>query len=376
MSTGDLRRLKIGHVVHQLGIGGLERIVVTLMEGVDQREFTSSVYGIAGGGELMREMESKGFEVRVLAKGAGLAPLIPFRLASLFKKDHVDVVHCHNFGAFAYGAVAGRMAGVRGIVYTAHGPVFPSRPRQAFFQRLPLADRVVTVSEFLRRGAVEETGLDPSRVITIRNGIDYSRYAKKDPSISTAKRVEIGAKERDVVIGVVARLSPEKDHHTLIEAFARVVGGRPESRLVVVGDGELMPSLRERCAALGIERSVIFLGSRTDVPDLLATFDVFAISSREEGLGITILEAMAAGVPVIATSVGGIPEIIEHGVAGITVPPGDPSVFADAIEWVLSHKAAAEEMAAKARDRIRDGFGIDRMIEAYEDLYRSRSTDE
>jgi sugar transferase (PEP-CTERM/EpsH1 system associated) len=372
MDRGGRNRVKIGHVVHRLGIGGLERIVVTLMEGVDQRDFASCVYALAGGGELMREMAAKGYETRAMSKGPGVSPLIPFRLANLFKRDGVDVVHCHNFGGFTYGALAGRLAGVRRIIYTAHGPVFPSRPRQALFQRMPLVDWVVTVSEYLHRGAVEEAGLDPSKVTTIRNGVDCTRYAKKDPAVSRAKRLEIGAKETDVVIGVVARLSPEKDHFTLIEAFSRVAARRSESRLVVAGDGELMSALRERCAALGIERSVLFLGDRTDIPELLGVFDLFALSSKEEGLGITILEAMSAGVPVVATSVGGIPEIVEHGVTGIMVPPGDAGVFADAVEWVLSHPSAAVDMAERARRWVSERFGVERMISSYESLYRNR----
>jgi sugar transferase (PEP-CTERM/EpsH1 system associated) len=376
MNADDRPRIKIGHVVHRMGIGGMERVVATLVEGVDKKEFTSSVYALAGGGDLMRELEEKGYGTRILAKGPGFDPFLPLRLARLFRQDGIDIVHCHNFGAFAYGALGARMARVRGVVYTAHGPVFPSRGRQAFFQRLPLADRVVTVSEYLRRGAVEEGGLDPSKVVTIRNGVDYGKYAKGDTSKAGERRREIGAGDSEAVIGVVARLSPEKDHATLLKAFASVCAGRSGVRLVVVGDGELMPQLKEMCRALRIEECTVFLGERTDVADLLGALDVFVLSSKDEGLGITLLEAMAAGVPVVATSVGGVPEIVEHGVTGIMVPSGDDAVLADAIAWVLGHRETAAEMALRAGDRVAERFTIDRMIESYESLYRKKQSNE
>ena len=370
MEGEGLNRIKIGHVVHGLGIGGMERVVVTLMEGVDQGEFSSSVYCLAGGGELMVEMQGKGYEARALAKKPGVSLLLPWRLAKLFKRDGVDVVHCHNFGGLTYGATGGRLARVRGVIYTAHGPEFPCQRRHALFQRLPLVDRVVTVSDFIRRGAVEEVGLDPSKVTTIRNGVDVARFTPRDAGAAQKKRLEIGVGESDVLIGVVARLTPEKDHATLLDAFSRVVARRPMAKLIVVGDGELMETLREKAARLGVEHSVIFLGNRKDVADLLHILDVFALSSKEEGLGITLLEAMASGVPVVATSVGGIPEIVEHGVTGVLVPPGDGAVLADAIEWVLSHPEATRPMVAAARRRVEESFSLKRMIAEYEALYR------
>jgi glycosyltransferase involved in cell wall biosynthesis len=353
-----------------MGIGGLERIVVTLMEGINREEFSSLVYCLSLGGELMVEMRAKGYQARAMGKGPGISLALPLRLAKLFKRDGVDIVHCHNFGAFTYGAIGGRMAGVRGVIYTAHGPDFPYRRRQAFFERLPLADRVVAVSDFVRRGAVEKAGLDPSKVTTISNGVDVGRFSRGDAGGAKRKRIEIGVGESDVLIGVVARLTPEKDHATLLEAFSRVLTGRPPAKLIVVGDGELMGRLREHTARLGLESSVLFLGNRTDVPELLHVLDVFALSSKEEGLGITLLEAMASGVPIVATSVGGIPEIVEHGVTGVLVPPGDEAVLADAIEWVLSHPETIEPMVAAARRRVEEKYSLERMISEYEALYR------
>jgi glycosyltransferase involved in cell wall biosynthesis len=352
-----------------MGIGGLERIVAALMEGADRSIFSSGVYCLEGGGELMTEMLDKGHAAKALGKGAGVNLLLPWRLAKHLRADGVDVVHCHNFGAFAYGAVAGRLARVRGVLYTAHGPEFPSLRRQAVLERLPLADRVVAVSDYIRRSAIERAGIDPGRVTTIRNGVDIRRFAPSTTDAAMKKRLEIGVGESDALIGVVARLSAEKDHATLIAAFARVAAGRPKSRLIVVGDGELMGELKGQTGRLGLDGSVLFLGKRTDVTDLLRMFDVFALSSKEEGLGITILEAMASGVPVVATCAGGIPEIVEHGVTGVLVPPGDEVVLGDAIEWVLSHPEAVAAMAAAARRRVEEQFSLDRMVAAYERLY-------
>ncbi|UCG50630.1 MAG: glycosyltransferase [Candidatus Latescibacterota bacterium] len=360
---------RIGHVVQNLGIGGLERIVVSLIDNVDPDRFLSSVYCLEDGGELMADVLQKGHEATALGKKPGIDFRLPFRLARMFRRSGLDIVHCHNFGGLFYGSIAGSLTRNASVVYTAHGPVFPHRRRHAWFQRLPIVDRVITVSDFVRRSAINEAGLRTDKVITIANGIDVASLASCVAPETARHKANMGFGVDDPVIGLVARLSPEKNHTTLIEAFGRVVQEIDTARLVLVGAGELREKLRDQVRQMGLADSVKFIGEQKDIGAILSVFDVFALPSKEEGLGITLLEAMAVGVPVVATRVGGIPEIVEDGVTGKMVPPGDPAKLAEAILWVLKNPGEAMAMTEKARDLVTQRFGIEQMTAKYEEVY-------
>ncbi len=369
MNEPAKRRINVGHIVHSLSIGGMERIVVTLMGGVDRRRFASSVYCLQRGGEHIGPLRRDGFKTLEFDKKPGINYSLPVRLARVLKKDNIDIVHCHNFGGLFYGLIGARMGNVPCVVYTAHGPGFPHKWRQSWFQRLAFTDRVIAVSDHVRRDAVEKAGLKEDVVTTIPNGVDLTLYRRPSDDAIQKKKAELGLEGFGPVIGTVARLSPEKDHATLIEAFSRLASIHTKARLVLVGDGEMMGELKERATRLGIGLRVDFLGSRSDVTELLPVFDVFALASKEEGLGITIIEAMAEGVPVVGTNVGGIPEIITDGETGVLVPPGTPDKLAEAIDKLLSNPVEAARLAAAARNTVEIRYDMCRMIEGYENVY-------
>jgi glycosyltransferase involved in cell wall biosynthesis len=309
-----------------------------------------------------------GFEVTTMNKTPGLSYSLPFRLAGLFRQDRVDLVHCHNFGSLVYGAIGGRLAGVGGVLYTAHGPEMPYGSRKAVFQRLPLVDRIITVSDYVRDSAINKAGLSPSRVTTIHNGVDVGRYSRI-ASTREQVRTQLGLTSDEPLLGVVARLTPEKDHDTLLQSLVLVRNDFDNVKLAIAGEGELMDALKKKVEHLGLSRSVWFLGNRGDVPELLQAMDLFVLSSRQEGLGITLLEAMAVGLPVVATNTGGIPEIVISGETGLLVPPEDASRFAEAVKWMLSHRDDGKEMGLRGQKRALQQFGVERMVEQYEAVY-------
>jgi glycosyltransferase involved in cell wall biosynthesis len=267
-------------------------------------------------------------------------------LAGILRRLRPRVAHVMD--VWPQAVVAARLARVPRVLVTHHTPELPRRDNLAgrAWQRLGWALRpeVIYTSEADRR----RDGRRPSHVIAL--GIDLDRFDGAQPALRS---------ERPLV-GNVARLAPQKDHRTLIEA-ARLV---PEADFVVAGDGELRKKLEREAGP-----RVRFLGARDDVPELLASLDVFAFPSLFEGLCLAVIEAQAAGVPVVATPVGGIRETVVDGETGLLVPTRDPAALAAAIRRLLEDRGAAEAMAAEARRRVRERFSVERMVEATLRLY-------
>jgi len=365
------RRIRIAQVLWSLDIGGLERVVVDLVRGLDRDRFSNVVYCLEREGTWADDVRPACERVVSLDKPPGRSYGLPLRIARMLNRDRVDVVHTHNFGPLLYGGLAARLARVRGVVHTLHGAEASERKEHRTFQRLRLFDRMVAVSNDVKRVAVESGGVDPSRITTVYNGIDVSKYpAAGGRSAEVRRRLGMG-EER--IVGVVARLTPEKDYPTLLDAFRLLVDSHPACRLVVVGDGDLRGALVSKSRSLGIEDRVTFLGSRSDVPELLTAFDVVVLPSRVEGLGITLLEAMAAGLPTVGARAGGIPEVVVEGETGLLVDPGDAPGFAGAIARLLDDPELAIAMGRNGRARVEGRFGLDGMIRSYEAIYEGIS---
>jgi sugar transferase (PEP-CTERM/EpsH1 system associated) len=355
-------RAGIAQIVVNLDVGGLERVVISLIEKLDPEKYRNVLFCLGDGGSLVEEVTARGVSVYPLHKRDGVDYPLFIRLARLLRREKIDIVHCHNSGPLVYGTVAARLARAAGVVYTAHGRYSSSRLGKVMFRRGGLVDRVVCVSEDARQIAIEKGGLAPSRVETLINGVDMDRFADRG---EPPPELPVGKPS----IGIVARLTAVKDHQNLFRAFAGLLPSYPEARLFVVGDGELRAELENDVKGLGISANVNFLGNRSDVPHLLAGFDLFVLSSYSEGLSITLLEAMAAGLPIVATDVGGNPEVVEHGITGKIVPVRDPGALTDAFKWMIEHPAEAGKMGERGHDRVQRDFSISAMIGGYERIY-------
>lgn len=366
----DNATTRIAHVVTSLEVGGLERVVVDLIRHLDPRRFESVVYCLVTDGALAAEIREVARGIFVMHKRPGRAFTLPLRLAHAFRTRGVDIVHAHNFGPLLYGSVAGRLAGNRPVVYTLHGPEAALRRDYRRLDRFGLVDRVVAVSDHVREVVLDTTRIDPARVSTIHNGIDVGAYSGGGGGVRERMRESLGLGPGQHAVGVVARLTHEKAHDRLLDAFAAVAGEREDVRLFLVGDGPLRSALEAKSRALGIAPLVSFLGTRGDVSALLRAFDLFVLPSRIEGLGITLLEAMAAGLGVVASAVGGIPEIVD-GETGRLVPPDDAGALAGAMGWMLDHPAECAAMGGRGRARVESRFSLEAMVAGYERVYDS-----
>ncbi|WP_437484461.1 glycosyltransferase [Sorangium sp. So ce1014] len=366
---------KVAHVVLSLNVGGLERVVLRLLERTARDRFAPVVCALHEPGALAEELARLGVPLVVLARRPGLDPGLPVRLSAWLRREGIRLVHTHNPGPHLYGALAAGLAraarlpggGGPRVIHTKHGRNYPKQRRKVLVNRLAaaLTDRVVAVSDDARAVALEVERVDPAKVVTILNGVDTDVFR---PGDAGAARARLGVPASGYHVGCVARLSPEKDHATLLAAFARLREVRPDAHLSLIGDGPLRPALEQQAARLGLGGAVTFTGTRGDVAELLPAFDVFALASLTEGISLTLIEAAAAGVPIVATRVGGNPEILEEGETGLLVAPGAPETLAAALEAVAVRQDRAA-MGMRGRARVVERFGVDRMVRAYEDLY-------
>jgi sugar transferase (PEP-CTERM/EpsH1 system associated) len=358
--------LRVMHVVYSLEPGGMEFGVVKLVNGFDRRRVSSAVCATVPGGRL-RSLVAADVPVFELTRRRGNDPRLIWRLARLFRRERPNVVHTHAWGTLLEGLLAAKLAGVPLVVHGEHGTL-QLKPRQRWLQRWGWArvNQVLSVSSTLATRIAAETGFPAERVHTIRNGVDLARFCRVSRSEA---RAALGLADTDIVIGSVGRLVPVKDQATLIDAVARVARSNPDVRLLLAGDGPLRYSLEARAAVQGVGDRVTLLGHRSDVETVLNALDVFALSSTSEGLSNTILEAMASGLPVVATRVGGADELVDDGVSGLLVPPSDPIALAAALGELTGNRDKRLGMGAAARRRAESEFALSRMIGRYEDMY-------
>lgn len=371
----DRAPAKIVHVVLSLNVGGLERLVLKLLAHTDRTQYAPMVCALDEPGVLAPELRRLGIPLHVMSRGSGLNPRFAFRLASFFRREDVKLVHTHNASPQFYGAVAVQLLRARArssylprIVHTKHGRSEPENRRKVLVNRIAsaLTDRVVAVSDDIAALAVAVEHVHPGKVVTILNGVDTEEYhPTQDPRPTRAR---LGIPEGGFHVGCVARLAAVKDHGTLLKAFARLREGRPAAHLTLVGDGAERRTLEQLCARLGLTSAVTFMGERGDIAPLLAAFDVFALSSLSEGISLTLLEAAAAGLPIVATNVGGNTEVVVEGASGLLVPPADPERFAAALEEI-ARLPDRRAMGQLGRERVERRFSIERMARAYHDLY-------
>lgn len=357
---------RIAHVLSSFELGGQERVALELAAAQIRRGHDVAAVSLAPlpHGPLASELRSRGVTVHAVPKGPGFDARLVVRLAALLRSEGIDVVHTHNPQPLAYGAAAGRLAN-RTIVHTKHG-VNPARGRRLWLRRIGghLAHAYVAVSEATAGVARENRECPSGRLVVIPNGVDLDAY-RSDPAARRAVRDELGIPHDSWLFGTVGRMSVEKDHALLVRAVGPLLG--PNARLLVVGDGSEMEKVRAE--AMPYQPWVVLTGLRRDVARVLASLDVFVLSSRSEGLPLALLEAMATGLPVVATQVGGVAEVLEHGSAGLLVPPGDEASLRRSLAALMADRGAAQELGDHARDRARH-YDAKRVVDMYMALYQ------
>lgn len=360
--------MKVAHVIEAMHQGGAESLVVEHARlagpGVE-----TLVVALNRGGPSLEDARRAGARVAMLGKGGARATGL-FRLAGLLRRERVDVVNGHNPTGGLYGALAGAAAGVPVVIRTEHSIHYPGR-HSVLYPALEaastlIARRVVCVCAAVLHSHVRRLPWAAERFVTVANGISPAPHTRPRDAI----RAELGVEPADPTVLTIGSLTAQKAQHDLLEAFASVSVARPRARLLIAGDGPRRAELEARAAALGLGSRARFLGARLDAADLLVACDVFALSSTREGLSITLLEAMRAGRPCVATRVGGNPEAVADGVTGSIVPPRDPAALGAALGRLLDDRALAETMGAAGRERFAARFTAERMVRETESLYR------
>jgi len=293
-------------------------------------------------------------------------PVTMFRLAGVIRKSEIDIVHMHTSHAHTLGC-AGAALARRGKCVVSRRVDFSIR--RSFASRWKYrwkVDRYIAISNAIK-GVMVNDGVDDSRISVVHSGIEPKRFEDVEPADI---RGELGLAPDTPLIGNVAHMTDHKGQCYLIDAMPSILNKLPAAHLVIAGTGELHDELVAQVARLGIERAVSFLGFRSDVPSLVSALDVFVMSSHMEGLGTSILDAMACGVPVVGTEAGGIPEIITDGENGMLVPTRNPEMLARAVVRVLADKHLADRLAAAGRLTVGERFTVDTMVEGNLAVYR------
>lgn len=358
-SDSGRRPIRVGHVSLGLSTGGLERLLVDFARFHDRSEFEMVFVALNEAGRPADDIVKSGCEVIALqSERAGRLERLQL-LAQVLKDLRVDVVHTHNAFPHWYATAAARWARVPVVINTRHGQRFGQswKARLQYWLASLMVNRVVAVSDDAARLCCQDDHLPASKVTRIWNGIDSDKFQYRGPV------------RRPVAISV-ARLSKEKDFPTLLRAVGIVRDEIPEFKLKIVGDGAERLALEKLAAEMRLGGTVEFLGEQSRVPELLAEAGFFVSSSLTEGISLTLLEAMAVGLPVLATAVGGNPEIVVPGETGLLVPAADPRALAKGIVQLCRDSDRWDEYGASGRLRVEKHFDIRRMVRDYENLYR------
>ena len=364
------RTLRVMQVVLSLTPGGTERLVIDIVRYLSAQSVASIVCCLDGEGAWAADVKALGIPVIALHRRPGFRPSLGRTIARLARQHRVDVVHCHHYSSFVYGQLSASLWSGPPVIFTEHGRLSdapPSRKRRLVNPLIGcLPSAIYAVSDDLKTHMVAE-GFRQSQITVLHNGV----APRPQPSYSerTAARLVLGLSPDALVVGTVGRLDPVKDFETLIRGFASCARELPNSVLVIVGDGPERPSLEAAAEAAGIATRVIFTGHRQDVKDLLPAFDLFVNSSIHEGISLTILEAMAAGVAVIATDVGGNGEIVTPD-TGLLVSKRSPAHLGGALVALATDGRRRERLGAAARVRVEQWFSADRMLGQYLKTYR------
>jgi glycosyltransferase involved in cell wall biosynthesis len=369
-------KLKVVTLVDRLGTGGAERLAIQTTTRLDPERFDRTLcasrrFDVAISKQhvanALEDLRTAGVRVLGLKRTSAAQVWAWWPLYRLLRRERVDVLHTHKFGSNLWGTVIGRLARVPVIIAHEHTWSFEGKPWRRIGDREVIArgsTRFIAVSREDRRRMIEIEGIDPGDVMFLPNGIPAPA-----PATGADVRAELGITADAPVIGTVSVLRPQKALDVLLRATQALLPEFPGLKVLIAGEGDRRFALEDLTKELGIEDSVMFLGVRTDVPDVLAALDVAVSSSDFEGSPLSVMEFMEAARPIVATRVGGVPDLIEDGVHGLLVEPQDPPAFAAAVARQLSDRDAARAMGERARERRRAEFDIDVMVRRLEQLY-------
>ncbi len=361
------QKIRVMHLMLSMEVGGMENGVANILrntrDSLDNYLCCLEKIGTLGG-----MLDGSAVSIVNMSKKPGFSIPLIYKLSRLLIRNKIDILHSRCWSTLVYGYAASRIAGTPGLVHSEHG-VFNldyERRRKLYSYIVKRADRLLTVSSSLKDRIEEIVNQTDLRIKTIVNGVDTEKY-RPAPNRDYGK--QFGLKEKDVIIGSVGRLEKVKNYELFIETISRIKDKSVKG--VLVGDGPERSNLENMARALNMQDRFIFLGKREDVSEIMPLFDIYVCSSHSEGLSNTILEAMASGVPSVATRVGGNPEIVCEGETGFLVKPGDAEIMTASIMDLIADNDMLSMMKLKARDAAVKQYSLSRMVSEYEEVYKS-----
>jgi len=365
-----MKKIRVVHIVPMLSPGGAERVAVHIVKGLNRQQFEPAVISFTGrlGCDLDSLLEEAGIEVRYLNKRPGFDYRMYYRLPAVLKECRPDIVHTH-LHVLRYALPFLLLRRKVSLLHTVHNLAEREiEPVLRWLQRFALNHGIVpvAVAEEVAVSLGRLYGIQRCRVIS--NGIPTDYYARpQTPRMEW--RMREGFRDDDILFVCVARFAPQKNHALLLKAFAQGPASDPNAHLVLVGEGVLQERLEEQAESLGLTRQVHFLGLRTDIPDLLGAMDVFVLSSDYEGNPLSVMEAMASGLPIVGTAAGGVPDLVESGKQGFVVQPGSVQGLSSAMASLLRSREDRRSLGMAAARRAKESFDVSTMVQAYEELY-------
>ncbi|MBW1704401.1 MAG: glycosyltransferase, partial [Deltaproteobacteria bacterium] len=339
-----MTKIKVLHLVEDLEVGGLEKVIASIVLGLDDNRYKASVWCLSRGGQIAEELIEKGASVKILGMGNYYNPSRIITLSRLLKRERLYILHTHGYFASTFGRIAAILARVPIIITHVHSTYYGYSKRNILIERFlsVFTDKIVCVSMAVQKFVIQVEGINEKKCIVIYNGVEVQDSYETKLSVN---RKSFGISDSDIIVITVASLTAHKGHSVLIDAMHILIQKYENLKLLIVGDGPLRNDLFEYVKRLDLTRNMLFAGLRKDIFALLKLSDIFVLPSLErEGLGIAIIEAMACNLPLVGTFLGGIPEVIEENGNGFLVKPGDPEELAAATERLINDKTARTKM--------------------------------
>lgn len=359
--------LKVLHLTTDLGLAGRERIIVDLVNDLQAKNYQPSIMCLYQSGQWEDNL-NPGVTVTELHKKKKLDLSVIPQIKKYLIDNNITILHCHNPGTLLYGLLAAKWAKTPLVINTEHGFSYDLSWKSKLKDQMLYnhTDYITTVSEKLKKDLNSTYTINQNKIQIIKNGIKPNGILEdKD----TSKR-KYGMSSQMFNIGIIGRLVRVKNHRMILDAMAVLLKNNSPVNLWIVGSGELEEDLREYTQKLGIQGSVVFMGSRTDIPQVLNALDLFVLCSVSEGLSVTLLEAMNAGLPIIATNVGGNSEVIKHERSGLLIELNHTMELVNSILDLMKDRPKAKCLGDNARKRFNEYFTINRMASEIDRLYR------
>jgi sugar transferase (PEP-CTERM/EpsH1 system associated) len=368
------RKIKILHVVNSLDVGGMENILINLINHMDENKFEHTVCCIARRG-AMGDRIKKNVVIHEMKKGNNADYILPLKIACVIRKENPDIVHTRNWSAID-GIIASAFAKKRKVIHDEHGRC-SSDPKGLDVKRKWMrkildryVDRYVVVSDELQDWMNKFIGIQSDKIVRIQNSVDTTIFSPTEDK--ACAKIAIGLPSNSLVVGYVGRLDPVKNLDLLIKSFSTLVTSVISKKpvlLIIIGSGPEEKKMRHTAKLYHIDKQVMFMGEHSNVHEFMHAMDIFAISSIAEGIPLTVLEAMASGLPVVATRVGGISEVVQDGKSGYLLDSGDDHAFSEKFRKYISDESLRTVHGRKGRELVEERYSLEKMIRQYENLY-------